>query len=130
MSEEEEEEGSEKIKWRSLRGLLLVDVFRLCVVMCEELLGLWKSPLNLRGIEAKEVLHGHNAGSHEGATVSKRRTINSGLPHNYLHENLISLFSATKESSSRCIYHLWLSFCLPYPHHPRKFIMEVMKMHS
>lgn len=48
--EEEEEEGSEKIKWRSLRGLLLVDVFSLCVVMCEELLSLWRSPLNLRGI--------------------------------------------------------------------------------
>lgn len=45
-----EEEGSEKIKWRSFRGLLLVDVFRLCVVMCEELLSLWKSLLNLKGI--------------------------------------------------------------------------------
>ena len=50
--EEAEEEGSEKIKWRSLRGLLLMDAFRLCVVVCEELLriSLWKSPLNLRGV--------------------------------------------------------------------------------
>lgn len=45
------------------------------------------------------MLHGHNAGSHEGATVSERSTINSGLPHDYLHENLISLFSVAKESS-------------------------------
>lgn len=75
-----------------------------------------------------EVLRGHNAGSQEGATVSKGSTINSGLPHNYLHENLISLFYAAAESSFRCIYHLWLCSCLPYPHHPRKFIMKVMEM--
>lgn len=39
------------------------------------------------------MLHGHNASSHEGATVSDRSTINSGLPHHYRHENLINLFS-------------------------------------
>lgn len=31
--------------------------------------------------------------------MSDRSTINSGLPHDYLHENLISLFSAAMESS-------------------------------
>lgn len=59
------------------------------------------------------MLHGHNAGSQEGVTVLKQSTINSGLPYNYLHENLISLFSATNENSSKFIYHLWLYFCLP-----------------
>lgn len=47
---EEEVKGSEKIKWRSLRGLLSADLFKLCVVMCKELQFLWWSPLNLRGI--------------------------------------------------------------------------------
>lgn len=51
-SEKWEEEGCEKIKWRSLKGLLLMDVLRPCVVVCEEVLrmSLWKSPLNLRGV--------------------------------------------------------------------------------
>lgn len=45
------------------------------------------------------MLRGRNVGSHEGASMLERGTINSGLPHYYLHENLISLFSAAKESS-------------------------------
>lgn len=52
MSEKWEAEGCEKIKWRSLKGLLLMDVLRLCVVVAEEVsrMSLWKSPLNLRGV--------------------------------------------------------------------------------
>lgn len=57
----------------------------------------------------------------------ERGTINSGLPHDYLHENLISLFSAAKESS----FVPYLSPVVVFlPHHPGTFIMEVVKMHG
>lgn len=46
------------------------------------------------------MLHGHIVGSHEGATVSERSTINSGLPHDYLHENLIKLLSAAVQQEA------------------------------
>ena len=56
--------------------------------------------------------------------MSDRSTINDGLPLDYLHENVISLFAVARESS----FSLYLSpvvvFLLPYSHHPRKFIME------
>lgn len=50
------------------------------------------------------MLREHNAGSQEGAAVSEGSTINGGLSPDYLHENLISLFSVANQSCSLAVF--------------------------
>lgn len=67
------------------------------------------------------MLHGRDAGSHEGATVLDTSTISNGLPHHYLHENLISRFSGEQLLA----VFITCGCISAHPHHPRKFIRKM-----